>query len=147
MGKKILKETQEFTDLQKELLRLKDLYYNQSISEVTDREYDILERKSFTLAEEIGYRADSWGDFEENESHHVHWMVGYDKTNLYNNLPTDINGKEVKIGDKVRGFGYIKFQDGFKIDRTPTVTVNVQNKILYFGQLPAQSFDKFEILE
>ena len=61
--------------------------------------------------------------------------------------PKDINGKTVKIGDKVRGEGYIKFQDGFKVDRTPTVTVTEQHGVLYFGWLSAKSFRRFWIIE
>lgn len=54
--------------------------------------------------------------------------------------PKDINGIRVKVGDKVSGFGTIKFHDGFKIDKTPIVTANIQNGKLYFGNLSAQSF-------
>jgi len=54
--------------------------------------------------------------------------------------PTDISGKVVKVGDKVRGFGYLKFQDGWSIDRSPTVTVNIQDGVLHFGNLSASSF-------
>jgi hypothetical protein len=55
-------------------------------------------------------------------------------------LPKDKNGIQVKIGDKIKGIGYITFQDGFKIDRTPVVTVNIQNGRLYFGNLSCESF-------
>jgi hypothetical protein len=62
--------------------------------------------------------------------------------------PKDINGQTVKIGDKIRGFGNLRFQDGFEIDRTPIVTVNLQNGVLYFGNLSAKSFtDGFVIVE
>jgi len=65
-----------------------------------------------------------------------------------NKLPKDKNGIEVKIGNKVKGFGYITFQDGFKIDRRPIVTVNIQNGKLYFGNLSYESFDNnFEIVK
>ena len=64
------------------------------------------------------------------------------------NYPKDRNGQIVKIGDKVRWFGSLKFQDGFEIDRTPIVTVNLQNGVLYFGNLSAKSFtDGFEIIK
>jgi hypothetical protein len=64
------------------------------------------------------------------------------------NFPKDINGQVVKIGDKVKGFGNLKFQDGFMIDRTPIVTVSLQNGILYFGNLSAKSFTLgFEIIK
>lgn len=63
------------------------------------------------------------------------------------NFPKDVNGKVVKIGDKVRGEGHITFHDGFKIDRTPTVTANIQNGVLMFGNLSAQSFNRFWIVK
>ena len=59
----------------------------------------------------------------------------------------DSNGKEVNIGDKVRGEGFIKFQDGFKIDRSPIVTVREHNNTIYFGSLSIKSFDKFYKVE
>lgn len=59
----------------------------------------------------------------------------------------DINGLTPKEGDKVRGFGYITFNDGFKIDRTTIVTVRVNNGIMMFGALSAKSFPRFEILQ
>jgi hypothetical protein len=62
-------------------------------------------------------------------------------------LPKDKYGIQVKIGDKVRGFGFIVFQDGFKIDRSPVVTANIQNGRLYFGNLSYESFNNnFEII-
>ena len=63
-------------------------------------------------------------------------------------FPKDINGVTVKLGDKIKGFGFISFQDGFKIDKTPIVTVTKDEKgNLYFGQLSAKSFNRFEILK
>jgi hypothetical protein len=62
-------------------------------------------------------------------------------------FPKDINGIQTKIGDRVRGFGYLTFQDNFKIDRSPIVTVNIKNGSLYFGNLSAESFyNGFEII-
>jgi hypothetical protein len=62
-------------------------------------------------------------------------------------FPKDKKGVQVKIGDKVKGFGFITFQDGFKIDRTPIVTANIQNERLYFGNLSYESFTTgFEII-
>lgn len=55
-------------------------------------------------------------------------------------FPKDKNGVQVKIGDKVRGFGYIKFQDGWRISLDNTVTVNIQDDHLYFGNLSWESF-------
>lgn len=61
-------------------------------------------------------------------------------------FPTDIKGVQVKVGDKVRGFGCIEFQDGWQIDRTPIVTANIQDGHLIFGNLSCESFDKFLIV-
>ena len=62
------------------------------------------------------------------------------------NYPKDANGTEVKLGDKIRGEGFLPCNDGFKIDRTPIVTVNERNGVLFFGSLSASSFDKFWIV-
>ena len=61
----------------------------------------------------------------------------------------DSHGKIVSIGDKVRGSGFISFQDGFKIDRTPVVTVrkNEQDGTIYFGNLSMKSFNKFWLVK
>jgi len=58
-------------------------------------------------------------------------------------------GKIVNIGDKVRGSGFISFQDGFKIDRTPIVTVrkNEKDGTIYFGNLSMKSFNEFWLVE
>ena len=62
--------------------------------------------------------------------------------------PKDISGKVVKVGDKVKGFDSLKFQDGWSIDRSPTVTVNIQEGVLHFGNLSASSFTEgFLIVE
>ena len=66
------------------------------------------------------------------------------KPMLYDVLDfTDSNGKELRLGDKVRGEGFITFQDGFKIDRTPIVTIRFKNGFYYFGGLSKQSFNRF----
>ena len=62
------------------------------------------------------------------------------------NFPKDANGKVVKIGDKVKGEGFLHCNGGFKIDLSPVVTVNEQNGVLYFGQLSASSFHRFWIV-
>ena len=61
-------------------------------------------------------------------------------------FPKDVNGIQVKIGDKVRGEGFIRFHDGFRIDMRPIVTANIQNGVLYFGHLSAKSFNRFWIV-
>ncbi len=61
-------------------------------------------------------------------------------------FPVDVNGVQVKLGDKVYGEGFIRFQDGFKIDRTPVVTVREKDGVIYFGGLSAKSFPRFWIL-
>lgn len=78
------KETEEFKELQVELLKHKRLYYEFNTPIISDYEYDMLERKSFAMAKELGFNADSFEDPEENEAHHVHWMVGYKEINKYN---------------------------------------------------------------
>lgn len=55
----------------------------------------------------------------------------------------DSNGNEVKMGDKVRGKGFLRFQDNFKIDLTPVVTVREHNDRIYFGGLSMESFNEF----
>lgn len=59
----------------------------------------------------------------------------------------DIHGKVVKVGDKVRGFGFLEYQDNFKTSRSPTVTVREDGGVLRFGKLSADSFPTFEIVE
>ena len=62
-------------------------------------------------------------------------------------FPFDNNGVQVKLGDKVKGFGFLTCQGDFKIDLSPIVTANIQNNRLYFGNLSAESFrDGFVIL-
>lgn len=56
------------------------------------------------------------------------------------NLPKDKNGVQLEVGDKVRGFGYIKFQDGWRVSLENTVTVNIQDNHLYFGNLSYESY-------
>lgn len=79
-----IEETQEFKDLQKELLEHKRLYYVEDKPIISDYEYDMLERKSYKLAKNLGFGADRWEEPEENEAHHVHWMVGYKEDSVYN---------------------------------------------------------------
>jgi len=55
----------------------------------------------------------------------------------------DTNGNEIKIGDKIRGDGFLRCQDGFKIDLRPIVTVIEKNGLIYFGNLSISSFYKF----
>ena len=62
-------------------------------------------------------------------------------------FPYDIHGVQVKVGDKVRGFGFIGFQDDFRIDLSPIVEVGIRDNVLYFGGLSALSFRKFEIVK
>lgn len=77
-------ETPEFIALQKELLRHKFLYYVENTPEISDYDYDMLERKSYDMAQSLGFRADRYEDAEENEKHHVHWMIGYNEKSIYN---------------------------------------------------------------
>lgn len=85
-----MKETEEFIELQKELLRHKFLYYIESIPEITDYDFDMLEKKSLALAKELGFRADSYLGPEDNEKHHVHWMIGYNENSIYEKNSTGL---------------------------------------------------------
>lgn len=66
------------------------------------------------------------------------------KTIIY---PKDVNGVEVKEGDKIKGFGFLHCNHKFKIDLSPLVTVRVKDGELYFGGLSAKSFDRFVIVK
>ena len=79
-----MKESHEFICLQKELLRHKKLYYVDNNPELSDYDFDMLERKSYAMAKGLGFNADRFEEPEYNESHHVHWMVGYDDKSVYN---------------------------------------------------------------
>lgn len=59
----------------------------------------------------------------------------------------DIHGVRVQVGDKVRGFGHLTFQDGWKVDLSPTVDVTIQDGVMHFGMLSHSSFDRFEIVK
>ena len=74
---------EEFEALQVEQLYYKYLYYELGVSGISDYNYDMLERKSFAEAQKLGFKADKWEDPDENEKHHVHWMVGFDKKSKY----------------------------------------------------------------
>lgn len=74
-----------FDNLQKVLLMHKYLYYIKSSPIITDYEYDMLEKESYLLAQELGFRADPWEGPEEDEKHHVHWMVGFDPSHPLSN--------------------------------------------------------------
>ena len=77
-------ETKEFIALQKELLRHKFLYYEMSMPVITDFDYDMMERESFEMAQLLGFKADKYEGPEENEKHHVHWMIGFNENSYYN---------------------------------------------------------------
>lgn len=70
-----------FKTAQLELLKHKYLYYEKDSPEITDSEYDKLDRENFELARSMGYRADEDKGPGPVERHHVHWMVGFDRTN------------------------------------------------------------------
>lgn len=74
---------QEFSKIQIDLLYHKYLYYDLEKPEISDYEYDMLEKRSFKLAQKLGFRADSWLGPEVEEKLHVHWMVGFDVKNIY----------------------------------------------------------------
>lgn len=70
----------EFGLLQKDLLKHKYLYYVKSAPIISDYDYDMLERKSFKMAQKLGFRADQWEGPADDEKLHVHWMVDFDET-------------------------------------------------------------------
>lgn len=53
-----MKETKEFVELQKELLKHKKLYYVEDNAEISDYDFDMLEEQSYEMARELGFRAD-----------------------------------------------------------------------------------------
>lgn len=67
----------EFKQVQDKLLRAKKYYYKKHKSIMTDYEFDTLEKYSFKLARELGFRADKYKGPKKNEKHHIHWMIGY----------------------------------------------------------------------
>lgn len=81
----MVKETEEFVKLQKDLLQHKKLYYVDDMPTISDYDYDMLELSSYKLAKELGFRADRFEDPEENEKHHIHWMIGYKAGSIYEN--------------------------------------------------------------
>jgi hypothetical protein len=85
-----MKETEEFIELQKELLKHKKSYYVSDVSLISDYEYDMLEKRSLEEAKKLGFRADEWLGPEENEVHHVHWMVGFSEDSVYLREPKKI---------------------------------------------------------
>ena len=80
-----MKETSQFIDLQKSLLKYKKHYYVLDEPLVSDYYYDMVEKKSYELAKELGFRADKASGAMEDEAHHVHWMVGYKEGSVYDN--------------------------------------------------------------
>jgi hypothetical protein len=77
-------ETEEFKQLQRDLLKHKKFYYVDDSPVIGDYAYDCLERESRRMAKRLGFRVDTFEDPEENEAHHVHWMVGYKEGSIYN---------------------------------------------------------------
>ena len=71
------KKQEQFDKIQKELLMHKHRYYVLSNSIISDQAYDMLEEKSLKLARELGFKADKWENPDENEKHHIHWMVDF----------------------------------------------------------------------
>ena len=67
-------------------------------------------------------------------------MKGQKKHTVLPDFPYDRNGVQVKVGDKVKGFGFLRCQDNFEIDLSYEVTVNIRNNRLYFGALSCESF-------
>lgn len=73
----------EFEHIQKFLLLHKYLYYEKNKPMLDDQGYDSAEAYSFTLAKNLGFRVDKYLGPEENEKHHVHWMIGFNIESIY----------------------------------------------------------------
>jgi len=85
-------------------------------------------------------------DYGSTEKPYTYWIEQF-KTNSMNiEYPIDATGRQVKIGDKVQGEGFLSCQDGFKIDLRPIVTVYENDGVLFFGGVSAKSFPKFWII-
>lgn len=73
----------EFHFMQVWLLLHKYLYYVDGESIIEDSHYDAAERYCYTLAKNLGFRSDKGIGPEDNERHHVHWMVGFNEQSPY----------------------------------------------------------------
>ena len=73
----------EFHLIQLYLLLHKYLYYEKNKPMLYDHGFDIAEKYSYTLASNLGFRADKSLGPEENEKNHVHWMVGFNMDSVY----------------------------------------------------------------
>ena len=73
----------QFTDLQKELVKHRYAYYILDNPIISDYAYDMLEAKSLHMAKTLGFRADIWEGPAEAEKDHVHWMVDFNFNNPY----------------------------------------------------------------
>lgn len=78
-----MKETPEFIKLQQELLQHKYNYYILDSPTISDYDYDMLELESFKMAKSLGFNADRFEDPAPEESHHIHWMIGYKENSIY----------------------------------------------------------------
>lgn len=67
----------DFKRVQSMLLEAKRMYYKKHISIMSDYEFDLLEKHSFNLAKQLGFRADKYKGPKKKEAHHIHWMIGY----------------------------------------------------------------------
>lgn len=76
-------ESIEFIYTQQKLLKAKEDYYVHNLPTLTDFQYDMLEQQSYKLAKELGFRANNFLGPENNEKHHIHWMIGYSLNSTY----------------------------------------------------------------
>ncbi len=72
-----------FEFIQLWLLMHKYWYYVEDNSQINDQHYDGAEEYSRRVAKELGFRADKQLGPEENEKHHVHWMVDFNSNSPY----------------------------------------------------------------
>ena len=73
----------DFITIQMDFLYHKYLRHTVETPVISDEEFETMERKSLEAAEELGFRADKSLGAEDNESHHVHWMVGFSEDSPY----------------------------------------------------------------
>lgn len=78
-----MKETTEFIYLQQKQLKAKEDYYVNCSPTLTDFQFDMLEKQSYEIARKLSFRADKHLGPEENEEHHIHWMIGFSKNSRY----------------------------------------------------------------
>jgi len=65
------------------LLLHKYWYYIENNPQINDQNYDSAENYSRELAKTLGFRANIELGPEDNEKHHIHWLIGFDDNSIY----------------------------------------------------------------